>query len=523
MHVRHFGQMAILVGLIGALLNSDTLFQFYTRNPAQNFVIRAALITPLGAPTEDPVAEAIRELLSKNVDKFFKNRTKSTAVEAFYRSRDFVPLWFEKEGATARFSAANAYLQTVSVEGLNPEDYKTISPPGEDPVTVAARELAFTASILTYATHAQSGRFAPSRISPNISYNPQPIKVVDLLDLLARSSNVVEVLSSFHPHHLAYKALKTKLADLRSAERGAALPPNSQHEIASAIELIKANMERWRWMPRELGTAYVIVNIPDYSLEVIRNGSHFFRARIVVGTPALPTPVMTAAMTSITINPIWNVPASIAESEYLPRLKNDPQLLERIGLNLNRRADGSIHLYQLPGKLNVLGHVRFNLPNKFLVFQHDTPEIFLFENEMRAFSHGCVRVENAIYYAAALLSIVAPEKDYTPEQLAKMFGENEININFAVPIPVYFTYQTAFVDEGGALRLLHDIYDHDAGTLAMLKIETEKTRDVLPAGFVSAGREHSALYRLRRWLVRHLEGLRYTLASAGELGRLSPQ
>ena len=219
------------------------------------------------------------------------------------------------------------------------------------------------------------------------------------------------------------------------------------------IDTILVNMERWRWLPRDLGNPHVIVNVPDYTLTLYNDGKVYWHTRIVVGKPNLATPMISADMKFITVNPTWNVPPSIIEKEYLPALEQDPQALERIGLKLTQDADGTIRISQPPGAGNALGRIRFNFPNKFLVYQHDTPDKYLFAREKRAYSHGCMRVQNPLTYGEKLLSLVLPKERYTEAKLEGMFGSSEININFPKVIPVHLTYQTAFVDDAGKLQL----------------------------------------------------------------------
>ena len=241
------------------------------------------------------------------------------------------------------------------------------------------------------------------------------------------------------------------------------------------IDIVRVNMERWRWLPRELGAAslgnaYVILNIPDYTLKVMQNGAQVWTTRVVTGKPGNhATPLLSETMKFITVNPTWNVPPSIIYNEYLPALQQDPQVLERMGLKLSRAQDGSVRISQPPGEANALGRIRFNFPNKFLVYQHDTPDKNLFAKEERAFSHGCMRVQYPDQYASTLLGIALPKDNYTPEKIKAMYGKSEININFPTPIPVNITYQTAFVDDGGNLQMRKDIYGRDAAMIPMLK------------------------------------------------------
>jgi murein L,D-transpeptidase YcbB/YkuD len=238
-------------------------------------------------------------------------------------------------------------------------------------------------------------------------------------------------------------------------------------------------MERWRWMPRDLGKVYVMVNIPDYTLKVVRDSQMVWTTRIVVGKPGdLATPITSAFMTHITVNPTWNVPPSIIQNEYLPALQQDPDAMERIGLKLTRNPDGTIHIYQPPGDRNALGRIRFNFPNKFLVYQHDTPDKHLFAQEKRAYSHGCMRVLDPVKYAEVLLSIALPKEGYTQDRIRKMFGPGEVDIRLPNQIPVHLTYQTAFVDDAGKLQIRDDVYGRDARILAILKSSERRVADI---------------------------------------------
>ena len=248
------------------------------------------------------------------------------------------------------------------------------------------------------------------------------------------------------------------------------------------IDTVIVNMERWRWLPRQLGApslgdAYVILNIPDYTLKVMQNGAPVWTTKVVTGQAGVhATPLLTETMKFITVNPTWNVPPSIIYNEYLPALQQDPTVLQRMGLRLDRASDGSIHISQPPGEANALGRIRFNFPNKFLVYQHDTPDKHLFNKDERPFSHGCMRVQNPDQYAATLLGITAPSEHYTPEKIRSMYGHSEIDIKFPTPIPVNITYQTAFVDDAGKLQLRKDVYGRDATMLALLR--NSRSRDL---------------------------------------------
>jgi murein L,D-transpeptidase YcbB/YkuD len=356
---------------------------------------------------------------------------------------------------------------------------------------------------------------------------------------VAAAKDVAEALAAYEPHSAGYLALKAKLAELRAshhtdqpriangpslkigmhdervpqlrarlgvAESGTTydnpladavrkfqaihkLKPTGTLDAATVealngrapdrkIDVIIANMERWRWIPRDLGNTYVIVNLPDYTLRVIRQGQQVWMTKIVVGKPATPTPIMSAQMKSITVNPTWNVPDSIAANEYLPLLRQDPTILQRMGLQVSYNPDGSIHLSQPPGEQNALGQIRFNFPNKFLVYQHDSNQKQFFANDRRAESHGCMRVQDPVKYAEVLLSMVRPGEGYTQERIRRMFGAHEADIPFPTLIPVHLTYQTALVDDQGKVEFREDIYGRDQALLAVLNGAERKVADV---------------------------------------------
>ena len=237
------------------------------------------------------------------------------------------------------------------------------------------------------------------------------------------------------------------------------------------IELVIANMERWRWYPRDLGKAHVLVNLPDFSLSVMHNDAQAWTTRIVIGKTDMPTPLLTENMKHITINPTWNVPPSIVHNEYLPALQQDPTVLARMGLKVIYNRDGSVHIYQPPGEANALGRIRFNFPNRFLVYQHDTPDKHFFAHDVRAYSHGCMRVQDPAKYAEVLFNIARPSENWTADKVKRMFGGGEQDIQLPVPIWVHLTYQSAFVDEAGKLQTRRDVYNIDSRTIAAIKSE----------------------------------------------------
>ncbi len=244
------------------------------------------------------------------------------------------------------------------------------------------------------------------------------------------------------------------------------------------LNIVLANMERWRWIPRDLGKTHVVLNIPEFTLRVWNDNSVVWTTRVVVGKVGHETPLLSDTMKFITVNPSWNVPQSIVYNELLPIYEtSNPNIFAQQGLKVERGKDG-VRVYQPPGDRNALGRVRFNFPNKFLVYQHDTPEKHLFARETRAYSHGCMRVQDPVKYAEVLLGYAVKDK-YSQERIRKMFGDSEINIDFTTQIPVHITYQTAFMNDAGALQIRDDVYGLDAKLLGQLKGSERKMADVV--------------------------------------------
>jgi murein L,D-transpeptidase YcbB/YkuD len=487
------------------------------------------------------VAQSLRDLLATKLDRYVIRKEDRQAVEVFYRDRGFAPLWIENGKRADRTESAIKYIGQVGADGLEPSDYPVPNFAAADAQSLAEAELRFTNSVLDLIRHADSGRVHYSRVSGDIDYHLDLPDPGQALGKLAATSDAAAIIDSHFPQHEAYKALKAKLAEVRSLDRepdvvripeGPTLKPGVQDarvallrkrlklpnqddhrydsSVAEAVtnfqktagltpdgavgpatlralngvrkidkaDAIVATLERWRWMPHDLGRSYSMLNIPDFTLKVVKNGAVVWQTRVVVGKPTMQTPLISDSMKFITVNPTWNVPPSIIANEYLPALQQDPSVLDRMGLRLEENRDGTVRIYQPPGDGNALGRLRFNFPNKFLVYQHDTPDKHLFAKDVRAYSHGCMRVQDPVKYAEVLLSIVLPKENYTQERIRAMFGPGEININFPQPLPVHITYQTAFVDSAGNLQVRDDVYGHDARLLAILRGSERRVADV---------------------------------------------
>ena len=446
-------------------------------------------------PADRAVAEKIRDLLAAKSDAIFPSKSERMAVESFYQNRTLAPLWLERGVANARATAVIARLKDADADGLDVSDYRTPNFAGLGPDALAEADLKLTQTVLTFARHLQAGRFPYKRVSQNNIQLPQaPPEPAAILAKIVSAADAGKALDEFSPPHEAYQKLKVKLAEMRAKPAGARPEvgdgPILEHATGNLdartvkelngpirdkqVNLVIANMERWRWYPRDLGAANVIVNQPDFTLKVMHNGSQIWTTRIVIGdpSPGKQTPLLSETMKSVTVNPTWNVPPSIMYNEYMPALARDPTVLARMGLNVSYEPDGSLHVSQPPGGASVLGRLRFNFPNRFLVYQHDTNERFMFAREVRAYSHGCMRVQDPAKYAEVLLNIARPSEHWTIEKVERMFGGGEQDIQLqSAQIWVHLTYQSAFVDDNGKLQVRPDVYNLDSRTLAAIKSE----------------------------------------------------
>jgi murein L,D-transpeptidase YcbB/YkuD len=215
-----------------------------------------------------------------------------------------------------------------------------------------------------------------------------------------------------------------------------------------------ANMERWRWLPADLGARHLLVNVPEYRLRLVDQGQTVHQARVIVGKAETPTPIFSDEMEHVIVNPSWTVPPSIMKKEFLPALAMDPWYAARRGYRVIRRG-GKIALQQPPGERNALGFVKFIFPNNHSVYLHDTPNRNLFSAGRRAFSHGCVRVDQPFRLAEEILEREGP---WSEERLRRLVGKGERYIRVKQRLPVHIAYFTLMVDEKGDLKTFDDLY-----------------------------------------------------------------
>ena len=245
------------------------------------------------------------------------------------------------------------------------------------------------------------------------------------------------------------------------------------------LRTIQLNLERWRWLPAELGSRYVLVNIPDFRLDVFESKRRVLSMAVVVGKRMSPTPMFSDRAVAIEVNPYWNIPAGIAAAEIGPHVQDDEEYLARNHIRVLTRpgpdgeemeardvdwsqepGEASYALRQDPGPDNPLGRIKIALPNEYDVYLHDTPAGHLFGAQERDFSHGCIRVEKPLELAQNLLR---GSKQGSPERLrdALASGQNRW-IPLPAKVPVHILYWTCWVDDEGVIQFRNDVYGHDA-------------------------------------------------------------
>ncbi|WP_417309448.1 L,D-transpeptidase family protein [Devosia sp.] len=267
----------------------------------------------------------------------------------------------------------------------------------------------------------------------------------------------------------AVEAFQTRLGLPADGVVGPATLGALNGSAATTKEDIIANMERWRWEPETFADFNVQVNIPEFRLWIMDKEEIHYTTRVVVGTSAHQTPVFNDEIEHIVVNPYWNVPASIARNEIQPHLMANPGYLNNQNMEMlyggkvvnasaidwTQTNINNFRVRQRPGRGNALGRIKFLFPNQHNVYLHDTPSKSLFARTFRAYSHGCVRVQNPMEFAGALLDA---EPDLSLASLESMFGSSERWVNLKTHIPVHISYFTLRVDEDGTIRSYGDVY-----------------------------------------------------------------
>jgi murein L,D-transpeptidase YcbB/YkuD len=507
------------------------------------------------------VSAAINEMLSGDEANLqHAVRLRREALLGYYSDPAATLLWDNPERAAALL----ARMRNAAVDGLDPTDYPVDQLQQRKRINrlalshtarikqAAAGELYWSAFFLKYAADLKVGRFLPTKIEPQLYWQPKSIDMVAALRLLSALSDVDAFFDAWQPQIPDYLNLRKSLREYRAIEADggwpqvpvaellkpgmtddavallrarlavtdgapAEPPPGKENvytdDLVAAVKRFQARhgldadgivgkrtyfqlnipvaerlrqiimtMERWRWMPEDLGKDYIKVNIAAFELRRVNNGKRIDLMRVVVGTPYHQTPVFSEKMEYVEINPYWNVPHSIAVKEMLAKLRVRPQSLAQQGyealmgdkpvpltaIDWNRYSADNfpVRLRQKPGPTNALGRVKFMFPNRFNVYMHDTPSRSLFGETERAFSHGCVRLARPIDMAEQVLG---PLKGWDRARIEQVLAAGKRTVvSLSDPILVHITYATAWRDGDGDIQFRPDIYRRDERLYAAL-------------------------------------------------------
>jgi murein L,D-transpeptidase YcbB/YkuD len=347
-------------------------------------------------------------------------------------------------------------IDTIAAEGLIPEDYRpdalrTAIAGGEG----AALDEAANKSFSWLAEDLRDGRTPVASRVQWFAVDPDrdTMPIEGLLRRALETHDVAGVLASLAPTHPDYAALKLELAATPQAE-------------TRRRALIVANMDRWRWLARDLGETYLLTNVPEFQLRLTVKNRIVRSYRTVVGKPGrTATPQLAETVEAVVFNPTWTVPQSIVRGEGLgARLLASPGSARAQGYKVSRGADGTISVVQQPGPGNSLGLMKIDMPNPHAIYLHDTPSKALFNASVRAYSHGCIRTERAVELGMTMAILGA---GMAPEDAAATSRSGKYTrVPMTRTFPVYITYFTMARDIDGVLRSFGDVYGRDAPVLA---------------------------------------------------------
>jgi len=405
-----------------------------------------------GAPhTDESVSAALRRAVdSKPPDLAAADGDRGREVwkeeQRFYRQGGYQLAWSDGRRVRGDFAGLLRALRAADRDGLDPAEYHLADLEAAHHAFTRERAIDFDVrasyAYLRYAWDLTHGTVDPEDVDPQWHATPRNVDLHNALESAVGSGNVEQSLQELAPSSPQYQGLKHQLASARATGDDA------------ATEQIAMNMERWRWLPDDLGSRYLIVNIPAYRLDAIENGASVLEMKVVTGKKDSPTPVLADRMTTVVFSPYWNIPTDIVDKEITPKIEKDPEYLDKQHIEVDDRG----RYRQLPGPGNSLGRVKFLFPNHFNVYLHDTPAQALFNRVERDFSHGCVRVDDPDALARYVLR---DQPEWTAEKIsAAMQSGTEQAVQLKSPLPIYLVYFTAW-EEGGALKTVPDVYGLD--------------------------------------------------------------
>jgi murein L,D-transpeptidase YcbB/YkuD len=438
---------------------------------------------PPPPPPAHPVVAAIRAKLAAPGQYKSAAASDLKALTELYGARDEPPLWITESGFSDKAKAIMAEIRKADDWGLQASSFELpaadAAPATED--AQADAEIKLSIAILSYARDAQIGRLSPSQVSKLFDQHPSLRDPKAVLTEMAASGAPDEYLLSLHPQHVPFKRLQEALVRARDSAKATGRRPENDRNV----QLIVINMERWRWLPRQLGNYHVWNNVPEFNVRVTKGDQVIYQEKTIVGQYKYATPFFSAPMRNIVFHPNWTVPPTIIKEDLAPKLQgpsgggffgnSKDAILRRYGLAVSYKGDRisadtvdwnsvNIHAYtftQEPGPANVLGQFKFNFPNRHAIYMHDTPQRELFAERTRTLSHGCIRVNQPDRLAALLLG---EDKGWSINQVRSLVAKGPSSstvISLNRHVPVHLTYFTAMAGQDGTVSNFGDIYGID--------------------------------------------------------------
>jgi L,D-transpeptidase YcbB len=422
----------------------------------------------------DPVVAIIRaKLADAAVTKGF-NADDVGALQAFYATRTGGPLWMTEMGLSAKGQEVLFEIARADDWGLDASAFE-LPRSGALPTNDEAQalgEIKLDLAMLKYARYARGGRFDPLEISKLYDQTPPVRNPTRVLTEIAAADAPDAYLRSLQPKHEQFERLRQALLAARGDKDGDGKAKANDKDIKRLI----INMERWRWMPEDLGAVYVWNNSPEFMLYVVKDGKRIYADKTLVGTSGYATPVFTADMKTIVFNPDWVAPETVVTENLLPPLSQGHYSILKIHklsvyyqgrpvdvsqVNWSRSNILSYTFSQRGGPSNVLGKVKFLFPNRHTVYMHDTLPVRKkwFKQSVRMIGHECVRMEKPDRFAQVLL---AADKGW-PDSKVKQLWDNELNAAVSIEgkIPVHMVYFTAVAGDDGKVATFADVYGLD--------------------------------------------------------------
>lgn len=352
-----------------------------------------------------------------------------------------------------------AFVDGIKTEGLDPADYNRDElaaflrdgQEGDELNALASQIFVWLVEDLRDGRTPMDARVQWFVVDPD----RDRFRADDLLAKALETGDIGGTLAELHPTHPDYVRLRAELAKVPAAD-------------TKKRKLIRANMDRWRWLARDLGTKYLITNVPEYQLRLTVGDRIISTYRTIVGKPGrTATPQLAEMVEGIVFNPTWTVPQSIVVGEGLgEKVLGNPAWAKRNGYKATRGENGWISVVQQPGPGNSLGRMKLEMPNPHAIFFHDTPSRHLFESADRALSHGCIRTERALELAITMTIL---GKGASKDEAVEIATSGEYTkVMIEDKLPAYITYFTMGSDINGKMQTFSDIYGRDAPVLASL-------------------------------------------------------